>query len=386
MTSWLRARWLLFAVVGVVVVLLATAGMQAFATSEQLIQAEFASATRLHAGDPVRVLGVEVGEVKKVEPRQDGVMVTMSYRLDSPLAREARAVITAPSLVPVRAVELGPVAKAGEAEFDPQTPIPRERTATPIEWDEIKSEVTRLAEVLGPNASNADGALNRLLRAGNRNVKGRGSTISTTMQSMAQALATLDEGRDDLFATVTNLDIFINALADADEQVAAFNNQLATTADVLGDNTKALSKALAGMDRSFEKLTQFIRSQRPGLNSLIDELAPVVEVLAESRREVADLLQIAPTSMSNIYNIYEPIDGSIAGAFVLGTQMLAPAQWLCGSIIGVGGAPELCATLLGPLISMTSGQLPFGISAVERNGRSNQVDMRPGARGKPGGR
>ena len=65
---------------------------------------------------------------------------------------DAKAVIVAQNLVSARYVQLTPAYESGPAMTDGAV-IPIERTAVPVEWDEVKEQLTRLATELGPEAT-----------------------------------------------------------------------------------------------------------------------------------------------------------------------------------------------------------------------------------------
>ena len=62
----------------------------------------------VYEGSDVRVLGVPVGTVTRVEPTGTDVTVTMAYDDDVKLPADAKAVIIAPSVVGDRYVQLTP--------------------------------------------------------------------------------------------------------------------------------------------------------------------------------------------------------------------------------------------------------------------------------------
>ena len=65
------------------------------------------------------------------------------------VAADARAVIVAQNLVSARFVGLTPSGGVGPTIPDGAV-IPLSRTAVPVEWDEVKEQLARLATDLGP--------------------------------------------------------------------------------------------------------------------------------------------------------------------------------------------------------------------------------------------
>ncbi len=113
--------------------------------------AYFGSVASLYEGDPVRVLGVNVGSVSKITPRENDVKVELRVdkSIDIP-PQDAKAVIVAQSLVSGRFVQLTPPVYSGGPTMPDGHDIPMDRTAVPMEWDDIKAQLTKLTEAIGP--------------------------------------------------------------------------------------------------------------------------------------------------------------------------------------------------------------------------------------------
>ena len=73
-------------------------------TNRKHVTAYFTQAIGLYAGNSVRILGVEVGEVTSVRPEGDRVRVEMTYDRRFTVPADAKALIVAPALVSDRYV------------------------------------------------------------------------------------------------------------------------------------------------------------------------------------------------------------------------------------------------------------------------------------------
>lgn len=341
--------------------------------------AYFTSATGLNVGDAVVVLGMRVGTIRAITPEPGQARVVFDYRLDHALPAQVHAMISSPSVVPVRTLVLGPL--HGRGELADGATIPLARTAVPVEWDQVKEQITRLAAALGPNGANRHGALGRLVQVGADNLRANGPALNDTIRQLSRAMRVLADNKGNLFQTVANLRIFVDALSSSDAQVGEFNHRLADTAAILAGNSQNLGRALDGMDTAVVQLRSFLQRNRPASRAALRNLAPVLHTLAANRQQIADLLHVAPTSLTNLYNIYEPLDGAISAAPVGPMQALGPAAWVCSALYAAGATPADCAKAIAPLVQLaTFAPPPVGASLVERNGRSNQVT--PGGAGR----
>ena len=133
------------------------------ATSDQkTVTAYFPRTVSLYEGSDVRVLGVPVGTIDKVEPEGTRVKVMMNYDSEVKIPSDAEAVIISPSIVGDRYVQLTPAYTSGDVLAD-GTVLEESRTSVPLELDQIYSSLDQLTVALGPNGANKNGALTDLL-------------------------------------------------------------------------------------------------------------------------------------------------------------------------------------------------------------------------------
>ncbi|HME47503.1 MlaD family protein, partial [Mycobacterium sp.] len=102
------------------------------------ISAYFPTATAIYPGDEVRVSGVKVGSIKSIQPQGTRVKMVMNVDRDVPIPADAKAVIVAANLVAARYVQLTPAYRSSGPTMGDGAVIPIERTAVPVEWDEVK--------------------------------------------------------------------------------------------------------------------------------------------------------------------------------------------------------------------------------------------------------
>lgn len=199
------------------------------------ITAEFENTNGLYEGDDVRVMGVTVGDVTSIRPDGDRVNVTLSVDNSQPIPADAKAVVISQSLVAARFVQLAPAYTSG-ATMASGDRIPLSRTAVPVEWDQIKEQLSTLTEALGPSATDPVGPLGELTANAAANLDGQGESLNHTLTALSDAMTTLSDGRSDLFGAVRNLSVFVSALSASGQQIVSFNNRMSTVTDVLADN------------------------------------------------------------------------------------------------------------------------------------------------------
>jgi phospholipid/cholesterol/gamma-HCH transport system substrate-binding protein len=310
------------------------------------VTAYFPRTVGIYPGSDVRVLGVRIGEVRKITPEGKRVRVELEYDSGRRVPADARAAIINSSVVSDRYVQLLPVYRKGPALRDGAV-IPESRTAVPVELDRIFGSLHTTADALGPDGANKDGALSRLLGVSADTLDGQGENLNQTVEDLSKAVTTLSDGRTDLFGTVRHLQVFTAALAADDKSVRSFNSSLARVAEQLAGERKDLAAALRNLGTALGDVSDFVRNNKKSLTSNVAGLSRVTKVLVTQRAALEELLETAPTGMSNLNNAYNPSAGT------LDTRNNAqapqdPASLLCSVLRTTGdegGANPDCADL-----------------------------------------
>ncbi|SDD46387.1 MCE family protein [Actinokineospora iranica] len=334
--------------------------------------AVFTGVVGLYADNDVRVLGVKVGAVDRVTPRGDVVEVELLVDRTVEVPADAQAVIVAPSLVSDRYVQLAPAHTGGEV-MRAGTVIPRERTATPLEVDDLYASLNRVSTDLGPNGANQDGALSDLLDTLAKNLDGNGQAINDTVTQLGKLSGTLSGNSDDLFATVRNLQEFTSTLAASDDQVRRFNEQLAEAAKFLAGERGNLSATVNQLSVALGQVQGFINDNRGRIKSNMDKLAAVTQVLVEQRAALAETLDVAPLALSNVVNSYNAASGTLDARANLNELAQPPIVTVC-KLVRQGTTaplPPTLADLCDRLAPVVRGLVPLESPAQVIDGLRN---------------
>jgi virulence factor Mce-like protein len=346
---------------GCVLVLLLTAALWwlTMTPAGTRITAYFDRAVGVYSGSEVKVLGVGVGRIDEVVPEGDRVRVELTVSDDVEIPAAVEAVVVAPSLVSDRYVQLTPAYESGPVLADGAV-IPLERTATPVELDDLTASVNDLATALGPNGANADGALSDVLDTAAANLAGNGELFGQTIRELSAASKAVADSGEDLFATVDNLSRFTEALAESDAQVRSFNEKLAGVTGYLSEDRDDLGLALSSLGVALTDVHGFIAEHKDRIASNVDKLTGVTQALADQRGAIAEILDVAPLAMSNYLSTYDSASASFAIRGNLNELTYPPVLMLCRTI--AAGTPtqlpktlsDLCAQL-APYLDGTLG-------------------------------
>lgn len=353
------------------------------------ITAYFTTATAIYRGDQVRVAGVRVGTITAVEPLGTKTKIVMNVDRKVPIPANAQAVIVAQSLVAARYVQLTPPYEGGGPTMPDGAEIPLDRTAEPVEWDEVKTELTRLAGALGPDGEVPTGAVGRFIDSAASALDGNGEKLRETLAQLSGAAKILATGSGDIAGTIRNLQVFVSALEGSNAQIVHFENRLATLASVLNNNRSDLDAALGSLSIAVKDVQRFVSENRDRTTEQIQRLTSVTQNLADNRLVVEQVLHSAPTGLANYNNIYNPEQGSEAGSFVF-NNFSNPVTLICAGLASVKNVTseegaKLCTQYLGPVLKYLSlNYLPFPVNIalgpVPRPGKLyyTQPDLIPG--------
>ncbi|SCL30970.1 virulence factor Mce family protein [Micromonospora rhizosphaerae] len=325
--------------------------------AQRRVVAYFTKAVGVYPGSDVRVLGVRVGEVESVTPQGRTVRVSMRYDPEVDVPADAQALIVPPSVVSDRYVQLTPAFTGGPALPD-GAEIPVDRTAVPMEIDDIYQALDEFNRTLGPQGANADGALSDVVATGRANLEGNGGNLHDTLDGLSRALSTLADGRQDLFGSVANLQRFTTALARSDQQVRAFNQQLADVAEQLAGERDELAAALRNLAAALAEVTSFVKQNRAVLTSNVAALADITRVLVRQQRAVIDILDVAPLALNNLNLAYNSRSGTLDTRDNL-MGPYDPAGFVCSLMVDQLPAAEVPAKCRALAQTLHSRGLPM---------------------------
>lgn len=270
--------------------------------------------------------------------------------------------------------------------------IPLDRTAIPVEWNEVKEQLMRLATDLGPAGGMSTGSVGRFIDSAATALDGNGGKLRETMAQLSGVGRILADGSGNIVDTIAHLQTFVTALRDSNTQIVQFQDRFATLTSVVDDSRSDLDAALTNLSEVVGETTRFIRGTRDKTAEQIQRLTNVTQTLAENRMALENVLHIAPHSIANAVNMFDPRTGAASGVFVL-NNMSNPVWFICGMIGALENvtAPttgKLCAQYLGPgLRTANFNNLPFPFSLFLSSNppsymlRYTEPELMPGAVG-----
>jgi phospholipid/cholesterol/gamma-HCH transport system substrate-binding protein len=354
-------KWLVPAVAGVLVVALIGGGflaVRALLLAPTTITAFFPTATAIYPGDDVRVSGVKVGTIDSIEPQGTQTKMTITVDHGVPVPADAKAVIVAQNLVAARYLQLTPAYRSSEGgpKMADGAVIPLERTGVPVEWDEVKRQLERLATDLGPTSDVSTTSVGRFIDSAATALAGNGEKLRQTLAELSGVSRILADGSGDFVGIIKNLQIFVTALKGSNDQIMAFNDRLATLSSVLDGSKSDLDGALTNLSVAIGEVKRFVAGTRNQTAEQLQGLAQVTQTLVDVKDDFEQVLHVTPNAFANAYNIFDPDIGAVRGGFSI-PNLASPMQFVCGAIGALQNttAPEtakLCNQYLGPALRL----------------------------------
>jgi len=359
------------------------------------ITAYFSAATAIYPGDDVRVSGVKVGTIESISPEGTQTKLTLKVDHDVPIPADAKAVIVAQNLIAARYVQLAPAYRAGNrSPMRAGAVIPSDRTAVPVEWDEVKAQLMRLATDLGPaggpQAAGHETSIAKFIDSAANALDGNGAKLRQTLAQLSGAARIFADGSGNIVDIIKNLQTFVTALRDSKNQIVLFQNRLASLTSVVDGSRSDLDAALRDLSAAVVDVQRFVEGSRNQMSEQIRGLASVTQNLVDHRKALENVLHVTPNAIANYENIYNPSSGGVTGAVSI-VNLSNPVWDICSMISSLGNvtAPEtgkLCSLYLGPALrTLNFNNMPLPINAYLRPAASPEQIIYTDPKLAPGG-
>jgi phospholipid/cholesterol/gamma-HCH transport system substrate-binding protein len=342
------------------------------------VVAYFDNSNGLFRGDDVMILGVPVGKIASIEPQPSRAKITFWVDDKYKVPADVKAVILLPQLITARAIALTPVYTGGHS-LPSGAVIPQDRTAVPVEWDDVRAQLQKLADALQPTQPGGVSPLGALINTAADNLRGQGGSIRDAIIKLSQALSALGDHSKDVFSTLRNLATLVSALHDSADVLRALNTNLAAVTGLLADDPNEVGQVVDDLNTASVKVKDFVAENRDALGTTSDKLAGISQAVADSLDDLKQTLHVAPTAFQNFVNIYEPAHGSTTGAIAL-NNFANPISFLCGAIqaasrLNAEQSAKLCVQYLAPIIKNRQlNFLPLGENFfVGAQARPNEI-------------
>ncbi|MGH2785999.1 MAG: MCE family protein [Actinomycetota bacterium] len=318
--------------------------------STYALTAEFADAAGLQPDNEVRVAGIKVGRVTRVELAGDRVIVSMDINSGVDVPEDSTAEISLKTILGTKFITID--ATSDGAPFEDGGKIPLSRTQIPYEIYQIaNAAVDLLTDVDGKQLNNAFDALADITADPNRNV-------ARTVEGAADVLATLADKRAAIDTVIQKGALVLETLDRSAPEIQAVLRQTNTIMSVLAARRTTVQRLLRNTELLARELGTLLKEKRPELDSILNDLHATLKIVDASLGQVEEAIRVLGPSSEAFARIawngrWASICTAALGASVLPPPL--PAEIELGT--GAPGSPT------GPVDCPVSEGSPVSASA-----------------------
>jgi phospholipid/cholesterol/gamma-HCH transport system substrate-binding protein len=259
--------------------------------------AVFNDASRLKAGDSVRVAGIRVGTVKNVQLEADRkVLVDFDADRDVKLTTGTKAAIRYLNLVGDRYLELldGPgstriLAAGGQ--------IPIDRTAPALDLDLLLGGLKPVIRGLNPQD------VNTFTKSLVEILQGQGGTLDSLLSKTSSFTNSLADNNEVVEQLIDQLKTVLDTLNRDGDQFSGAVDRLEQLVTGLSQDREPIGTAIESLNNGTTSLADLLGRAREPLNGTVDQLNRLAPILANDNPRLDATLQRLPAIYAKLARV-----------------------------------------------------------------------------------
>jgi phospholipid/cholesterol/gamma-HCH transport system substrate-binding protein len=280
-----------------------------------IVTAQFDSASGLYEGNVVAVLGMPVGKITKIRPRGGYVEVEFTVDRNVKVPADAQAVTVSTSILTDRQIELTPPYRGGPVLENHDT-IGLTRTKTPVEFSRVLSVLDRVTKSLEGDG-HGGGPLADVIDSGAAVVDGNGAKMKEALAELSEAMRLSSDGgaqtREQITTIIKNVSSLLQAAATNDAKLRQFASTIHLASQVLDDEEIGTGTTGKRLDQLVQQAADLLDAHRDSIRQATLNGNTLAKTATDNRRELAELLDLAPMVADNAYNSIDQANGSLRG-------------------------------------------------------------------------
>ena len=318
-------------------------------------------ASGIESGDPVRVAGVGVGEVRSVNRIPEDATVEITFGVDQGVE------ISDGSFASVRLRTL--LGKKYLHLEDPGSgPVLTPGAVIPLAQTESSTDVDTLLNAAEPTVEQVEvDTINQLLGSVDRTLAGRGEELRSVFSDLGDLAGTLADREQELDRLIGSTADLSEVVGDRDEELTQVLHGLDVVLATLAQRGGSLTSLVDGVDGLSQTLTPLLAENRSEFTTLFADLDTVTDILVRQYDRVDLALTQLPDLAERFYAV--SAEGSWVNVYIVGvvaTPIVANPVDLGSSASGepgqTGGAPRVWVDPPQLLPSATVGGIDIDTS------------------------
>ena len=292
------------------------------------VTAQFDNASGLYEGNVVAVLGMPVGKVTKINAKGGYVEVEFTVDRHVKVPATVQAVTVSTSILTDRQIELTPPYRGGPTLENHDT-IGLPRTKTPVEFSSVLNVLDKVTKSLEGDG-HGGGPVADVLRGGAEVVNGNGERIKAALGELSKALRlSSDRGattREQITTIVRNISTLFDAVAANDTKLREFASTIHQVSRIMADEDIGSGSTGRRLDQLIQRAGDLLDANSDNIKQAALNGNATVKVVTDQRRDLAELLDLAPLVADNAYNMVDRANGSVRARF-LTDRLLFDSQY-----------------------------------------------------------
>lgn len=308
-----RKRFLLLALAAICAIAVAVLVVPTGEQKPVTVTAQFEDTVGLYPGNDVAILGMPVGKVLSVDPKDGFVEVKLEIDAGIDVPASVQAVTVSTSILTSRHVELTPAYTAGPKLSDGDV-LGLARTRTPVEFDRTLAMADKLSRALGGDGR-GQGPLADLIGIGNDVASNSGQDIKDALGRLSDALRlSSDNGaatKDQIESISGSLADLTEAAADNQASIRDFGSNIRKVSDIVADQNLGTGRAGAQLNSILAEATTLLQNNRGRITSTVTDSEKLLRALSDNQRNLAEILDVLPLLADNVYNAVDREAGAL---------------------------------------------------------------------------
>jgi phospholipid/cholesterol/gamma-HCH transport system substrate-binding protein len=293
------------------------------------LTATFDDAMNLQQGDPVRLAGVEVGQVSGVKAVKGKAQVRFEVDKDVALGDDSAVAVRWLNIIGQRELYLYP----GKSESRLKGGDTMTHTRSVVDLGALLNQLGPLTQALDP------ARVNELVESLMEALQGNRENIDSVVTDLNTVLATLAQRKDTISQLLSDYTTITGEVARRDLQIQVMVENLATLSTTFAQNGQVLDDALVQLPKLTAGLQTVLGTRGEELGRIVDNLSVVTGTLHEHLGEFETSLVDFPKALEQLF--YATAQGQFVGVNVVCIAPNAPPcphPVLTASAIGGSGA------------------------------------------------
>lgn len=282
------------------------------------VTAQFDSASGLYEGTVVAVLGMPVGKITKINAKGGYAEVEFTVDRHVKVPATAQAVTVSTSILTDRQIELTPPYRGGPVLQNHDT-IGLTRTKTPVEFSRVLSVLDKVTKSLEGDG-HGGGPVADVLNNGTLVVEGNGGQIKSALDELSRALRLSSDGgvatREQITTIVKNTSTLFDAVAANDGKLREFASTIHQVSQIMADEDIGGGSTGRRFDQLVQRAGELLDTNRDTIKNSVLHGNKMLTMVSNQRRDLAELLDVAPMLADNAYNMIDRANGAVRARFL----------------------------------------------------------------------